>query len=429
MIRKEEILEIANETGLAPSVVEKDYVLGWVLAGIFERPNLKDSWIFKGGTCLKKCYFETYRFSEDLDFTLKEKGHLNSDFLLMEFTGVSEWLYERTGIEIPSDRLKFDIYRNPRGGVSCEGKVYYNSFFASGKRSWPKVKLDLTADELLVIAHVERTVIHSYSDRPQEGIRISSYAYEEVFGEKVRALSERGRPRDLYDVINLYRNDYLPSPPVLRDILKQKCGYKEIQFPTLERIHKHEPELARNWDPMLRHQLPQLPDLSLYWSALPEFFKWMNGKDRQQGSALRTISSEGENYRPGYGFLGLRTGMGDSLEIVRFAAGNRLCIDLDYTDEKGKRSTRRIEPYSLRRAKTGNVLLYAVRSEDEEIRAYKVNRINSVSLANQEFIPRYEVELSPQNPVNASMRTGDETHLGLPGSGKFHVLRTSKKRS
>jgi len=30
------------------------------------------SWAFKGGTCLKKCYFETYRFSEDLDFTLTE---------------------------------------------------------------------------------------------------------------------------------------------------------------------------------------------------------------------------------------------------------------------------------------------------------------------------------------------------------------------
>lgn len=31
--------------------------------------ELGESWVFKGGTCLKKCYFETYRFSEDLDFT------------------------------------------------------------------------------------------------------------------------------------------------------------------------------------------------------------------------------------------------------------------------------------------------------------------------------------------------------------------------
>ena len=28
--------------------------------------------VFKGGTCLKKCFFETYRFSEDLDFTVPQ---------------------------------------------------------------------------------------------------------------------------------------------------------------------------------------------------------------------------------------------------------------------------------------------------------------------------------------------------------------------
>jgi Nucleotidyl transferase AbiEii toxin, Type IV TA system len=54
-------------------VVEKDYVLGWILAGIYGHEELAESWVFKGGTCLKKCYFETYRFSEDLDFTLREE--------------------------------------------------------------------------------------------------------------------------------------------------------------------------------------------------------------------------------------------------------------------------------------------------------------------------------------------------------------------
>jgi predicted nucleotidyltransferase component of viral defense system len=52
-------------------VVEKDYVLGWILAGMYGHEELAESWVFKGGTCLKKCYFETYRFSEDLDFTLR----------------------------------------------------------------------------------------------------------------------------------------------------------------------------------------------------------------------------------------------------------------------------------------------------------------------------------------------------------------------
>ena len=37
--------------------------------------------VFKGGTCIKKCYFETYRFSEDLDFTLQDAEHLDEAFL------------------------------------------------------------------------------------------------------------------------------------------------------------------------------------------------------------------------------------------------------------------------------------------------------------------------------------------------------------
>jgi hypothetical protein len=73
MIDKAEILAVAKQTSLTPHVVEKDYVLGWMLAGIYHREELANNWIFKGGTCLKKCFFETYRFSEDLDFTLTRR--------------------------------------------------------------------------------------------------------------------------------------------------------------------------------------------------------------------------------------------------------------------------------------------------------------------------------------------------------------------
>ena len=69
MIPKQEIMALATELQLQAHVVEKDYALGWFLAGIAAHPVIGSRWVFKGGTCLKKCYFETYRFSEDLDFT------------------------------------------------------------------------------------------------------------------------------------------------------------------------------------------------------------------------------------------------------------------------------------------------------------------------------------------------------------------------
>jgi len=59
VILKEEIQAIATEKHLGIDIVEKDYILSWVLAGIHHHAETKNSWVFKGGTCLKKCYFET----------------------------------------------------------------------------------------------------------------------------------------------------------------------------------------------------------------------------------------------------------------------------------------------------------------------------------------------------------------------------------
>ena len=56
MIEKREILAVAQQTSLTPHVVEKDYVLGWMLAGIYGHEDLAESWVFKGGTCLKKVF-------------------------------------------------------------------------------------------------------------------------------------------------------------------------------------------------------------------------------------------------------------------------------------------------------------------------------------------------------------------------------------
>jgi hypothetical protein len=60
-----------GERRLREDVLERDYCLAWLLAGIAESET-KAVLAFKGGTALKQCYFSDYRFSEDLDFTLLE---------------------------------------------------------------------------------------------------------------------------------------------------------------------------------------------------------------------------------------------------------------------------------------------------------------------------------------------------------------------
>ena len=70
MITYQELKNLVTEWGLRDDVIEKDYVIGWLLWGIGSDPNLGSYWAFKGGTSLKKCYIETWRFSEDIDFTV-----------------------------------------------------------------------------------------------------------------------------------------------------------------------------------------------------------------------------------------------------------------------------------------------------------------------------------------------------------------------
>jgi predicted nucleotidyltransferase component of viral defense system len=50
-------MDFSREFGLRPDIVEKDYVLGWLLAAISNHNELASMWVFKGGTCLKKCFF------------------------------------------------------------------------------------------------------------------------------------------------------------------------------------------------------------------------------------------------------------------------------------------------------------------------------------------------------------------------------------
>ena len=61
--------EARKRLGIPWEVLERDYILSWILAGISHVEALRETLAFKGGTALKKCYFGAYRFSEDLDFS------------------------------------------------------------------------------------------------------------------------------------------------------------------------------------------------------------------------------------------------------------------------------------------------------------------------------------------------------------------------
>lgn len=411
MIDRNEIMDFSREFVLTANIIEKDYVLGWVLAGISNHPELSKSWVFKGGTCLKKCYFETYRFSEDLDFTVVISEHQNESFLINAFKEVAEWVYEATGIQIPKDTIRFEIYTNPRGKISVQGRISYRGPLQPGG-ALPRIKLDLTDDEVLVLDPVSREVHHPYSDKPENGIQIQAYCFEELFAEKIRALAERLRPRDLYDVIHLHRHDSTKHGcDIILSTLEKKCDFKGISVPTMDSLENkpERAELETEWENMLGHQVPVLPPFEQFWKELPELFEWLYHAVEKAVPAAMPVGRQviDTTWQPPVMAQSWSTKV--PLEPIRFAAANHLCVQLNYIDAKGNRKTPIIEPYSLRQTSDGNLLLYAVKHETGENRAYRVDRIQSAEVTKISFTPRYAIELSAAGPISApptTMRVG-----------------------
>jgi len=122
------------------------------------------TWVFKGGTCLRKCYYETFRFSEDLDFTVMPGGPDEPDDLRQAFTQIAEWLREESGIELTVDATAFRRRQNKRGRPTTQGRIAYRG--PNPQHMLPKVKLDITADEVLVGRPILRPIGHPYGDAP-----------------------------------------------------------------------------------------------------------------------------------------------------------------------------------------------------------------------------------------------------------------------
>ncbi|MFZ5572888.1 MAG: nucleotidyl transferase AbiEii/AbiGii toxin family protein [Thermodesulfobacteriota bacterium] len=395
MIDKSELKDFAREFGLEIRVVEKDYVLGWLLAGIFQH-QMATGWVFKGGTCLKKCFFETYRFSEDLDFTIMESNQLDQEYLINSFKAIAEWIYNESGIEIPYNLIRFDVFENHRGGMAAQGRIAYRGPLQS-KGDPPRIKLDLTNDEILVLDSVIRNVHHPYSDSPGNGIQMNCYRFEELFAEKIRALTERERPRDLYDVIHLFRQagNILDNSSIWI-ALEKKCGFKGISTPTMETFGKsgHFDELKAEWENMLAHQLPALPSFEQFWEELPTVMEWLHKGVRKITKPVIPYGKMAidDSWRPPSMISDWNTQT--PIEKIRFAGANQLCVNIFHQD-----NYRLVEPYSLRRSKDGDILLFAVEHDSNTIFPFPIEGIKSAEVTDIPFVPRYSIELTPSNLI------------------------------
>lgn len=204
------IAEAARIARKPQYVLEKDYSLSYLLAGIAAVPSLAESLVFKGGTCLRKAYFPGYRFSEDLDFTSLKPWA--DDTLLRALESAGEQMKAGLLAFGPFEVIVAEEHQrelHPRGQCMFRVRVQF---------PWMRspdcaLKVEVSTQEPVLAGTVERRLLHDFEGESLD-VTIAAYRLEEIAAEKLRAFSQsrqhlrdrgwlRNRPRDLYDLCYL----------------------------------------------------------------------------------------------------------------------------------------------------------------------------------------------------------------------------------
>ncbi len=305
---------------------------------------------------------------------------------------MGEWLQEEAGIELVLDDNAFRRRQNRRGHSTTQGRISYRGPNAT-RGVLPKVKFDLTSDEVLDPT-TDPAPDRAPIQRPAAtGSGVASYPITELFGEKLRALAERCRPRDLYDVVHLHRHpDLMGRASAVAAVLQRKCEHAGIDVPTLDSIRdsRFRDEIEREWENMLGHQLPRpLPPFDSFWSTLDDVFGWLAGTRPSQNLPRAQFGNLDPDWTAPRAITTWRRGF--PLELLRYAGANRLRVEIDYRPEQGRSGPRVVEPYSLRRTSEGNIVLFVI-NDRQQLRSYRVDRIAGIKPTTQTFTPIMRIE-------------------------------------
>jgi len=269
MIDKEEINRRAKVEGLRFDQIEKDHVILWILHAL-SQPGLKpEGWVFKGGTCLRHCFYEGYRFSEDLDFSCRPTSGGIED-ARTPLARMTKWVREKSLL-----RLSMKEAHTIEGDFQVEIPVEYSKG-GSRRQGLPEIKLHLTFDEPILTESVVRQVKPVYSDLTV--FSFLTYSKEEILTEKMRALLQQQmkwpRPRDLYDLwfILCHKREGFEWKELHR-LFVEKCRVRRIE-PDAELLISEVLRTTneRVWSRQLESVMATVPDFGMVWKEWVEFY-------------------------------------------------------------------------------------------------------------------------------------------------------------
>ncbi len=404
MISDQEIETKAAEFQLRPLDVQKDYVYGWLLKGLFQRPALAAQLILKGGNALRKGYLLETRFSKDLDFSARQA--LTQPVLESELREVCAFVSAQTGVEfIDKMSIREKDFAIPEI-EALEARLYFRSFYGEENLKL-RTQLDITQFDRIYLPVQNRQLLHPYSDADACTTVIACHKLEEILASKLTTLLHRRHPADLFDLLYtiVFRDQFgVNRREVITTFLRKS-------------IFEREPAVARD-------QLRAVPvgDFRDLWASLvapvASLFNFDFVVANFQGllnslftlvvtpqptfvptgaPAPRITRSSGGFGRPlGFGYQNY---FSSGIRNTIISAGRaRSMVHLSYDGYD-----RLVEPYKLEyyvRKKDGQGLEYfwgwdttGGKSGKVGIKQFICNKIQSVRPTSESFQPRYAVEL------------------------------------
>ncbi len=249
-MRKDFVNEVAKKLKIKrKDLVEKDFILHQLLSSLSEDKFFRENFLFKGGTCLIKCYLGYFRFSEDMDFTWKKqeafKGRSQKAIRrhLSEIINAVGKLLEKAAKE---NGLDFRCDKKDRHYVELGGGnkiVTFKMWYASGflnRESFVKIQINFLenlhfpgvkkpakslleagkqTDEIRLLFPDE---FKQYSKR----VAFDIYDIREILCEKIRAmLTRKGtKARDFVDVY-LISKKFGIRPESLEKVIEEKITF------------------------------------------------------------------------------------------------------------------------------------------------------------------------------------------------------------
>ena len=164
--------------------VEQDLILSRLLVELYTSKTISNTLAFRGGTALHKLFLKhPYRYSEDLDFVQIKAGDIGS--ILTELRRITSRI----------------ITNKPKHKKSKNNNTLTYSYEAENPPNpRMKIKIEINTREHFAVDGVRNLRLECNSDWFKGTADIVTFSTEELLATKLRALYQRSKGRDLFDL-------------------------------------------------------------------------------------------------------------------------------------------------------------------------------------------------------------------------------------